>query len=120
MAHSSSTSSLPTLAAPIPMPTVPPLQAPASYLHVNPNPNQQDYPDIQFWFKCDYTQAVKLKKSNDGVTALHQGANLHGQSRLSESNVNIICNFIELQDGTVVDGVTAVIMNKCNLYENLI
>ena len=77
------------------------------YLHVNPNPNQQDYPDIQFWFKHDYTQAVKLKKSNDGVTVRYQEVNLHGQSRLSESNVNVMCNFIELQDGTVVDRVTA-------------
>ena len=50
---------------------------------------------------------MKLKKSNDGVTALHQEANLRGRSRLSEGNVNVMCDFIELQDGTVVDGATA-------------
>ena len=106
MAHSSSTSSLPTLTAPIPLPSVPLLHAPAPFAHVNPNPNQQDYPDIQFWFKRNYIQAVKSKKSNDGVTALHQEVNSHGWLRLSESNVNVMCDFIELQDGMVVDGVT--------------
>jgi hypothetical protein len=50
---------------------------------------------------------VKSKKSNDGVTALHQEANSRGRSRLSEGNVNVMCDFIELQDGTVVDGATA-------------
>ena len=56
--------------APIPLPSVPLPHAPAPFAHVNPNPNQQDYPDIQFWFKHDYIQAAKSKKSNDGVTAL--------------------------------------------------
>lgn len=50
---------------------------------------------------------MKSKKSNDGVTALHQEANSRGRSRLSEGNVNVMCDFIELQDGAVVDGATA-------------
>jgi hypothetical protein len=85
--------------------SIPPPQASALAAHVNPN--QRDYPDIRFWFKRDYTQAVKDKKSNDGVTALNQEANSRGRARLSEGNVNVMCDFIELQDGAVVDGVTA-------------
>jgi hypothetical protein len=91
----------------IPVPSVSPPEAPAPYVHVNSNPIQRDYPGIQFWFKREYTQAVKIKKSNDGVTAVHQEANSRGRTRLSEGNVNVMCDFIELQDGTVVDGVTA-------------
>ena len=93
--------------APIPVPSVPLPHAPAPFAHVNLNPNQQDYPDIQFWFKRDYIQVAKSKNSYDSVTALCQEVNSCGWLRLLESNVNVMCDFIELQDSMVVDGVTA-------------
>jgi len=70
------------------------------------NPSQQDFPDVCFWFKRDYMKVTKARKSNDGITGLNQGARPHGRVRLSE-NENVMNDFIELEDGTIVDGTTA-------------
>ena len=70
------------------------------------NLSQQNFPDIRFWFKRDYTKFTAAKKSNDGIMGLNQGTKPRGRVRLSE-NENVMNDFIELMDGTVVDGTTA-------------
>jgi hypothetical protein len=70
------------------------------------NPSRQDFPDVLFWFKRDSVNVIKARKSDDGITGLNQGARPRGRVRLSE-NENVMNDFIELEDGTIVDGTTA-------------
>ena len=70
------------------------------------NLSQRNFPKLRFWFKRDYTKFTADKKSSDGITGLNQGTKPRGRVRLSE-NENVMNDFIELEDGTVVDGTTA-------------
>jgi hypothetical protein len=67
---------------------------------------QQNFPKMCFWFKRDYMKFTQTKKSNDGITGLNQGTKPRGRVRLQE-NENVMNDFVELEDGTIVDGTTA-------------
>jgi hypothetical protein len=77
-----------------------------TYTNATVNPSQQNFPNIRFWFKQDYTKFTAAKKLNDGITGLNQGMKPWGRIWLSE-NENVMNDFIELEDGTVVDETTA-------------
>lgn len=97
-----SVSSSPAILAPVRLPVTT-----TTHTNATVNPSQQNFPDIRFWFKRDYTKFTAAKKSNDGITGLNQGTKPRGRVRLSAENENVMNDFIELEDGTVVDGTTA-------------
>jgi hypothetical protein len=94
------------LTVPAPNPHPSPVTA-APSIDARLNPSQKDFPDLRFWFKRDYTKVANTKKLNDGITGLNQGARPRGRVRLVSENENVMNDFIELEDGTIVDGTTA-------------
>jgi hypothetical protein len=64
---------------------------------------QKDYPKIKFWFKRQWTEFT----NNQPANALSS----RGRSRASQG-INVAMQYVELEDGTVIDGDRATEMRK--------
>jgi hypothetical protein len=73
--------------------------------------NQVDYPNVKFWFKCNWMEfsSRKLTQANLGATSTSQP--LRGKSHAAQ-NINVTMRYIETMDGNVVDGNRAAEMRK--------
>jgi len=62
--------------------------------------NQEDYPNVRFWFKRHWTEFL-----NDQLidTTLPAGTQGRGRTRASQ-NVNVAMRYVELEDGKAIDG----------------
>jgi hypothetical protein len=70
---------------------------------VQPPLNQQDYPLVVFWRKSDFTKA---RKNSDGLSDLSMRRPQRGGARAARGE-NVAMRYVELDDGTVVDGYRA-------------
>lgn len=64
--------------------------------------NQEDYPNVQFWFKRLWTESL-----NDQVIDITLPAGTQAQSRgrtRASLNVNVTMRYVELEDGKAIDG----------------
>ncbi|KAF8961790.1 hypothetical protein BDZ97DRAFT_1759633 [Flammula alnicola] len=77
-----------------------------------PKPKQDDYPGVKYWTRREYNQHLNSKKKAGGVVDPTQVKKRRGGARLSESNENTATDYIELEDGTIVDGDTAQSIRK--------
>ncbi|KAF8958602.1 hypothetical protein BDZ97DRAFT_1923497 [Flammula alnicola] len=77
-----------------------------------PKPKQDDYPGVKYWTRREYNQHLNSKKKAAGVVDPMQVKKRRGGARLSESNENTATDYIELEDGTIVDGDTAQSIRK--------
>jgi hypothetical protein len=64
------------------------------------------YPNIKYWTKADYYELGKEKKNRSDILEVEKGKPLRGNARMKDGE-NVMMDFVELEDGTVVDGITA-------------
>jgi hypothetical protein len=64
------------------------------------------YPNIKYWTKADYSEVGKEKKHRSDILEVGKGKPLRGNARMKDGE-NVMMDFVELEDGTVVDGITA-------------
>lgn len=64
------------------------------------------FPHIALWDQQDYKKAKKVKKAGGDVLHVGQRKPVRGSARMNEGE-NVMLDFIELDDGTIVDGNTA-------------
>ena len=64
------------------------------------------YPNIKFWTKAEYSELGKEKKHRSDILEVEKGKPLRGNARMKDGE-NVMMDFVELEDGTVVDGITA-------------
>jgi hypothetical protein len=64
------------------------------------------YPNIRYWTKADYSELGKEKKGGLDILEVEKGKPLRGNARMKDGE-NVMMDFVELEDGTVVDGITA-------------
>jgi hypothetical protein len=64
------------------------------------------YPNIRYWTKADYSERGKEKKDRLDILEVEKGKPLRGNARMKDGE-NVMMDFVELEDGTVVDGITA-------------
>lgn len=62
--------------------------------------NQEDYPNVRFWFKRLWTEFLNDQVTDITLPAVTQS---RGKSRAS-LNVNVTMRYVELEDGKVTDG----------------
>jgi hypothetical protein len=65
--------------------------------------DQSDYPQIRFWFKQDW---VEREKEHNDATTLAQGLSKDNRGK-RRTGKNISLQYIEYQDGTMIDGFRA-------------
>lgn len=56
--------------------------------------------------KADYAELSKEKKGGSDILEVKKGKPLRGNARMKDGE-NVMMDFVELEDGTVVDGITA-------------
>jgi hypothetical protein len=62
--------------------------------------NQEDYPNVKFWFKRHWTGFL-----NDQLTDITSPAGTQGRGRARASlNVNVAMRYVEMEDGNLIDG----------------
>lgn len=70
-----------------------------------PQLQREDYPNIQFWYRRDWTQAT-----GDRITNLDEASSTpdvrRGKAR-SANGINVTMLYIEHEDGTIIDGFRA-------------
>lgn len=64
------------------------------------------YPNIKYWTKADYSELGKEKKQKSDILEVEKGKPLRGNARMKDGE-NVMMDFVELEDGTVVDGIAA-------------
>ena len=73
---------------------------------------QDDFPAIKFWRQRDYTQYLNSKKKSRGIIDPNNAQYQRGGTRLAASNENVATDYIELEDGQVVEGDKAANIRK--------
>jgi hypothetical protein len=58
----------------------------------------EDYPNINFWTKCQWTES-----SSNMLTDIHVGPQACGRARASQG-INVTMQYVELKDGTAING----------------
>ncbi|KAF9470350.1 hypothetical protein BDN70DRAFT_713990 [Pholiota conissans] len=72
-------------------------------IDLGPNPKQDDYPRVRFWFSNAYKEFSDKKKTGNAVldpTALRVAS----RKRFTENGENVATDYIETEDGQIVDG----------------
>ena len=64
------------------------------------------FPHIALWDQQDYKKVKKVKKAGGDVLHVGQHKPVRGSARMNEGE-NVMLDFVELDDGTIVDGNTA-------------
>jgi hypothetical protein len=64
------------------------------------------YPNIKFWTKADYSEIGKEKKHRLDILEVEKGKPLRGNAWMKDGE-NVMMDFVELENGTIVDGITA-------------
>ena len=77
-----------------------------------PSHKKDDFPAIKFWQRWDYTQYLNSKKKSRGIIDPNIAPTQHGGTRLAASNENVATDYIELEDGQVVEGDKAANIRK--------
>ncbi|KAF8811839.1 hypothetical protein BYT27DRAFT_7252431 [Phlegmacium glaucopus] len=77
---------------------------------------REDHPKITYFFQRDYTEFVKLKNKRAGVLDPTLGKKQQGGTRLANSNKNVVMDYIEDEDGLVVNGDTAKNIHSQGLF----
>ena len=77
-----------------------------------PSLKRDDFPAIKFWRQRDYTQYLNSKKKSRGIVDPNNAPNQRGGARLAASNENVATDYIELEDGQVVEGDKAANIRK--------
>jgi hypothetical protein len=77
-----------------------------------PSLKQDDFPAIKFWRQRDYTQHLNSKKKSRGIVNPNNASRQRGGTRLAASNENVATDYIELEDGQVVEGDKAANIRK--------
>jgi hypothetical protein len=73
---------------------------------------KDDFPAIKFWRQRDYTQYLNSKKRSRGIVDPTIAPYRRGGTRLAASNENVATDYIELEDGQVVEGDKAANIRK--------
>ena len=78
------------------------------YQDITPQNAKNRYPNIKYWTKADYSasERSKEKKHRSDILEVGKGKPLRGNARMRDGE-NVMMDFVELEDGTVVDGITA-------------
>jgi hypothetical protein len=77
-----------------------------------PSLKKDDFPDIKFWRQRDYTQYLNSKKKSRSIVDPNNAPYQRGGTRLASSNENVATDYIELEDGQVVEGDKAANIRK--------
>ena len=77
-----------------------------------PSLKKDDFPAIKFWRQRDYTQYLNSKKKSRRIVDPNNAPYQRGGTRLAESNENVATDYIELEDGQVVEGDKAANIRK--------
>jgi hypothetical protein len=77
-----------------------------------PSLKKDNYPAIKFWRQREYTQHINSKKKSRGVVDPKNAPHQRGGARLAASNENVATDYIELEDGQVVEGDKAANIRK--------
>ncbi|KAF8970387.1 hypothetical protein BDZ97DRAFT_1951671 [Flammula alnicola] len=64
------------------------------------------FPSIALWDQQDYKKAKKVKRDSGDILRVGESKPLRGSARMNEGE-NVMLDFIELDNGTIVDGNTA-------------
>jgi hypothetical protein len=78
----------------------------------SPTLKKDDFPAIKFWRQRDYTQYLNSKKKSRGIVDPNNASYQRGGTRLAVSNENVATDYIELEDGQVVEGDKAANIRK--------
>ena len=79
-----------------------------NYQDITPQNAKNRYPNIKYWTKADYSASEqgKEKKHRSDILEVGKGKPLRGNARMRDGE-NVMMDFVELEDGTVIDGITA-------------
>ena len=69
------------------------------------------YPNIRYWTKADYSELGKEKKHKSDILEVEKGKPLCGNAWMKDGE-NVMMDFVELEDGMVVDGITAAVIQS--------
>ena len=67
---------------------------------------KKSLPKYQVLTKADYSELGKEKKHKSDILEVEKGKPLCGNARMKDGE-NVMMDFVKLEDGTVVDGITA-------------
>ena len=79
---------------------------PSAYIRLTRIDAKDRFPSIVFWDQRDYKEYKNTKKAKSDVLLVDKGKALRGSSRMNEGE-NVMLDFIELDDGTIADRITA-------------
>ncbi|KAF8971771.1 hypothetical protein BDZ97DRAFT_1753026 [Flammula alnicola] len=74
---------------------------------LGPKPKKDDFPHLKFWFRRLYNLHLREKKKAKAVLNPNSGKAARGGARLAETGENVATDYIETEDGEIVDGPTA-------------
>ena len=88
------------------MQAIPTMTSATEYQDITQQNAKTRYPNIRYWTKADYSELGKEKKGKSDILEVEKGKLLRGNAQMKDGE-NVMMDFVELEDGTVVDGITA-------------
>lgn len=89
----------------------PPAGLPSAYTGITRVNAKDRFPSIAFWDQSDYKNQKDAKKAQSDILVVNKGKALRGSSRMNDGE-NVMLDFVELEDGTIVDGSAAKLIRE--------
>ena len=81
-------------------------QVPDAYVGLTREDTSARFPRIAFWDQKDFKKSKENQNSNNDVARAGESKPARGSARMKEGE-NVMMDFVELEDGKIVDGLTA-------------